>query len=177
MVIWCDGEAQEGPLHASFTLDEAGGEIALFGPGHYGTVVVDSHSYGLQSPDVSEGRRVDGGLPWLFLEFPTPGATNNIGTGAPPAVAPLALSHHPNPFNPTTRLHFNAPRAGNARLEIFDPSGRRVAVLLDGPVAAGSHTLDWRAEDDQGRGLPSGLYLSRLTLNGEACQSKMMLLR
>ena len=74
------------------------------------------------------------------------------------------LQNHPNPFNPSTRIRFNAARPGHARLEIFDIAGRRVATLLDEPVAAGLSSLDWNGTDHAGRELPSGLYFSRLLL-------------
>jgi hypothetical protein len=40
--------------------------------------VVDSVSYGLQETDVSYGRRLDGGEPWIAFDSPTPGATNTL---------------------------------------------------------------------------------------------------
>jgi len=87
------------------------------------------------------------------------------------------LPGHPNPFNPRTRLAFEAPRAGIARLEVFDVAGRRMATLLDGPVTAGRYELDWDGCDGQGRALPSGVYFTRLTFEGEADTGRVVLLR
>ncbi|MCP4545915.1 MAG: T9SS type A sorting domain-containing protein [bacterium] len=83
---------------------------------------------------------------------------------AVPVAAPdgLHLSAWPNPFNPTTTLNFSIPVDGRLRLEIFDVSGRRQAVLVDEFSPAGSYNFDWQAD-----GLSAGLYMARLSLNGE----------
>src|SRR5690606_18200260 len=78
-----------------------------------------------------------------------------------PATAPqLVRLHapHPNPAHSEATISFEIAEAGSARVEVFDVLGRRVAVLADGPAAAGEHTATWEAGT-----LPSGLYLVRLT--------------
>ena len=122
---------------------------------------------------MSEGRQSDGGEPWVFFTEPTPG-TSNEGTAAPPpaAFALRLLPNHPNPFNPTTRLRFELPREGHARLSIHDVAGRHVATLLDGPLAAGPHELDWEADD-----LPTGIYFAKLSMEQGVRTQKLVLLR
>ena len=39
--------------------------------------------------------------------------------------------NYPNPFNPMTTLSYSLEDEGRARLEVYDMSGRRVAVLVD----------------------------------------------
>lgn len=90
----------------------------------------------------------------------------------PPAPEPLVLAASPNPFNPATELRFTAPGAGHARLEVFDVAGRRVATLLDGPVAAGPVRVPWRAP-----GLAGGIYMARLELDGVAATCRVALVR
>lgn len=68
----------------------------------------------------------------------------------------------PNPFNPSTSLHFELAEAGAVRLEIFDLRGRRVRTLLDRPLGAGAHAIDWDGTDDRARPLSGGTYLIRL---------------
>jgi hypothetical protein len=95
-------------------------------------------------------------------------------TAAPPSPAfgsPLAA--HPNPFNPSVRLSFTlAASAPDVRLTIFDAAGRRAAVLVDGPLLAGEHTVDWDAG-----GYASGVYLARLVTPAGAREAKLILLR
>ena len=45
------------------------------------------------------------------------------------------------------RFEFALPQAGSVRLVIYDLSGRRAAVLMDGPVTAGAHGATWAGKD------------------------------
>jgi hypothetical protein len=54
-------------------------------------------------------------------------------------------------------VRFTLAREANIRLIIFDLHERGVAVLADGPHAAGEHSARRDA-----RGVPSGVYLCRL---------------
>ncbi len=76
----------------------------------------------------------------------------------------------PNPFHPSTEITYNLPEARHVRLVVYDLQGREVAVLLDGPVAAGLHAVSWRAGD-----LPSGLYLYRIEA-GDFVETRTMML-
>lgn len=67
-------------------------------------------------------------------------------------------SNYPNPFNPTTNIEFDLPERARVRLSVYDMLGREVRVLIDGVVAAGRYSRTFDAG-----GLPSGLYLYRLT--------------
>lgn len=65
---------------------------------------------------------------------------------------------HPNPFNPQTTISFELPEAGSVSFAVYDVTGREVARLVDGRLAAGYHDVRWDAT-----GLPSGVYFYRLT--------------
>ncbi|PAP78591.1 glycoside hydrolase [Rubrivirga marina] len=67
------------------------------------------------------------------------------------------LSTAPNPFSTSTRVSYELREAADVSLAVYDLLGRRVAVLADGPEAAGAHTATFEA-----RGLASGTYLVRL---------------
>jgi endo-1,4-beta-xylanase len=83
------------------------------------------------------------------------------------AAAPHGFSlgqNFPNPFNPSTRIAFELSEPSRVRLEVFDLSGRSVAVPVDGAMAAGSHDAVWDARDRAGRSLPGGVYVVRMTV-------------
>lgn len=64
----------------------------------------------------------------------------------------------PNPFNAFTIIKFALPEEALVRLEVFDLTGRRVAVLInEQKLSAGRYSISWDA-----RGLPGGVYLYRL---------------
>ena len=78
----------------------------------------------------------------------------------------------PNPFNGVAWVAFELPRAGGARLTLYNLRGQRVAVLLDESLAAGRH----RRRLDAG-GLASGLYLLSLEAGGLRDTQKVLLVQ
>ena len=57
------------------------------------------------------------------------------------------------------------PRAGHARLAIFDVAGRCVRSLLDARVDAGDRSVRWNGREAVDH-VPAGLYFSVLTFEG-----------
>ena len=74
--------------------------------------------------------------------FPVAGETT-----APPASALALSAPRPNPTAGTSEIALTLPAAGTARVAVVDVLGREVAVVHEGALAAGTHTLR----------LPSGL--------------------
>lgn len=85
--------------------------------------------------------------------------------------------NYPNPFNPSTRIAFAVDRAERVTLTVYDIRGRRVATLLDGPMAAGRHRVTWNGRDAAGRPVAGGVYVYRLTAGTEMRTRKMVLLK
>ena len=99
-------------------------------------------------------------------------------TAAPEQPAALARfeGSFPNPFNPATTLRFSLADEAAVTLKIHDARGRCVRTLLAGShLAGGAHELVWDGRDDAGRGVPSALYLARLTV-GDFVESRKLLL-
>jgi hypothetical protein len=69
----------------------------------------------------------------------------------------VLAQNFPNPFNPSTTIRVELPKAGVASLIVYDMLGREVTRLMDGEKAAGSYALRF-----DGKGLASGVYLYRL---------------
>ncbi len=82
----------------------------------------------------------------------------------------------PNPFSAGTRLDFTLARAGDARLEIFNASGRRVRTLQAGLLSPGRHTAAWNGRDDRGGRVGAGIYFARLTSGPEQASCRLVLL-
>jgi hypothetical protein len=78
----------------------------------------------------------------------------------------------PNPFNPITTIAFTVTKAATVRLVVADLLGQEVAILADGKFDAGKHVRVFDAGN-----LASGMYLSRLSVNGSSVARKMMLVR
>ncbi len=179
VVVWCDGDPAEGPLHTTFKLSAAGEEIGLYAPLASGNVFLDAHVFGPQIADVSEGRDPDDPESWILFTTPTPGAPNDSTIGAPVLPPAVATVHHayPNPFNPATTVAFSVPGAGPVNLAVFDVRGRRVATLVDGVLDPGRHERRWEGRDDQGRSVGSGVYLARLVTGQGSASVSLTLVR
>ena len=78
--------------------------------------------------------------------------------------------NYPNPFNPATEIRFRLADSGPVKLAVHDLLGRELAVLVDGVREAGSHNVSFDAV-----GLPSGVYVYRLT-SGRRVEARRMLL-
>ena len=77
----------------------------------------------------------------------------------------------PNPFNGETVIRFALSHRNNVELALYNLAGQRVATLVDGLKAAGSHAVRWRGRDDEGRFVASGIYFYRLRL-GESVKTR-----
>jgi len=80
--------------------------------------------------------------------------------------------NYPNPFNPTTNITFEVPRSSRVTLRVFDMLGRQVAVLVNGQVPAGSHTVTFDGSD-----LASGVYLAQLVAGDFTATRRLVLLK
>ena len=99
----------------------------------------------------------------------------------PVLAAPTSHALHqnvPNPFNPTTTIHYDvATGGGNVSLKIFDVRGRLVRTLVDGNEGAGRQSAIWDGRDNAGNAVATGAYFYRLTAPGYQETRKMVLLK
>jgi hypothetical protein len=90
--------------------------------------------------------------------------------------------NYPNPFNPATKIEFSLPVASEVKLTIYNLLGQELLRLIDGERNAGTHSVQWNAEDANGQSLSSGIYFYELKasgINGNNFQQikKMILLK
>ncbi|MCP4292238.1 MAG: T9SS type A sorting domain-containing protein [bacterium] len=97
--------------------------------------------------------------------------------GSPQGVLVSNLKATPNPFNPRTDFSFTLTEPGLMELVVFNVSGQRVAVIADGYYESGEHQITWQAKDTQGRSVPSGVYMARLTIGNHTTTKRLALVR
>ena len=98
---------------------------------------------------------------------------SGVGTESEELPTEVALSqNYPNPFNPQTTIDYALPKAGDVSLVVYDMLGREVDVLLDGPQAAGRHTVRFGANH-----LPNGTYVYRLVAADKTITRTMVLVK
>jgi hypothetical protein len=93
--------------------------------------------------------------------------------------ATWALSQNfPNPFNPTTTIHYDVKAGGGqVSLRVFDVSGRVVRTLVNESQTAGSKSITWNGTNDAGQQVASGIYFYRMIAPDFTQTKKMVLLR
>ncbi len=85
--------------------------------------------------------------------------------------------NYPNPFNPTTKIEFNMPKAGHLSLKIYNVRGELVKTLIDETRAAGADHVMWDGTNSQGSSVSSGVYFYEARAAGEVQVSKMALVK
>jgi hypothetical protein len=83
----------------------------------------------------------------------------------------------PNPFNPTTTIRFDLPRAVRVSLRVYNAKGELVAKIVDENMTQGRKAIAWTAANDNGSAVASGVYFYRLVAGGFVQTKKMVLLR
>jgi len=96
----------------------------------------------------------------LFVKDDTPQATYDLA------------QNFPNPFNPTTTIKFDLPRAAQVNLNVYDLAGRMVQTLVREYREAGSHQVTF-----DGRQLSSGMYFYRIDSGDYSATKSMMLVK
>ncbi|MCB1125413.1 MAG: lamin tail domain-containing protein, partial [Verrucomicrobiae bacterium] len=150
LLVWADEDSGQtvpgGDLHVNFKLSSAGEAILLHAPD--GTLI-DQVSFGAQTPDVSEGRRPDGGPgPFEALPVPTPGHANEVsGANLPPVLAAIGnrivLEGNLVTFT-ATATDSDVP----AQTLTFSLAGAPEGASIDPDTGA----FSWRPDEAQGPG-------------------------
>ncbi len=87
---------------------------------------------------------------------------------------------HPNPFHNPTRISYGIPASATnapASLRIYDPAGRLVRTLLDGPQPQGTYTVIWDGTDDRRQAVAGGIYFYQLRISDEIISRRVVLVR
>lgn len=107
----------------------------------------------------------DGGLPLEVKTLKTTPSDYSLG------------NNYPNPFNPTTTIHFTLLKTGHVNLTIYNMLGQKVRTLVDNEISAGTQSVVWDGKDNAGNVVPSGIYLYQMNAGTFTASKKMMLLK
>jgi hypothetical protein len=178
-------------IQKSSSLPEYTSIPGVFVPGHGTTVTPNEYSWA--DTCATEGtyyrlKQIDQNGMVHFSD----GIHANSATGVEDSRAlPRMMSlgqNYPNPFNPTTRIRYvvgrvvvpsgallsgvEGPASSKVSLVVFDLLGREVAVLVNERKEPGSYAVSF-----DGRNLPSGVYIYRLTVDSFVESHKMTLIK
>ena len=110
------------------------------------------------------------------VEEPVETAVETSDQASVPQAFSLA-QNAPNPFNSNTVIRFALPQPSQVELAIYNLLGQPVAVLVQGPSAAGTFSVRWDGRDQAGHELTSGVYLYQLRAGEYREVRKLLLLR
>ena len=87
------------------------------------------------------------------------------------------LQNFPNPFNPTTTIKYEIPKAGMVDVQLYDINGRLIRTLLSEHQEFGAHSLRWDSRNDVGTMVSSGVYFYQVRFDQTVLSRKMLLLK
>lgn len=94
-----------------------------------------------------------------------------------PQITTALNANYPNPFNPSTTIAFSLAESARVKLNVYNLKGQKVKSLLSSDMASGTHSITWNGDDDNGRGVSSGIYLIRMDTPRQSFTRKAMLMK
>jgi hypothetical protein len=102
--------------------------------------------------------------------------TGNVGTAEKPKARLIksadGLSISPSVVSKTAWLTYTLPRTGLVSIALYDITGERLLLLKQAVEAAGEHRMAFKV-----KGLPIGVYLARMTFDGVAVTTKIIVVK
>lgn len=83
----------------------------------------------------------------------------------------------PNPFNPTTTIHYSIARDCHVKLEIYNVMGQKIKTLFNSQQKAGHNVVNWDGTNDAGINVSSGIYMYRIQAADFVNTKKMLLIK
>jgi ELWxxDGT repeat protein len=132
--------------------------------------------------DIREGRimngrfvfaasRPDVGRELFFIDLENPLGVGTAKTGPLPGEFRISVPY-PNPASSGFQTSIQMPESGQLKVELFDILGRRVDVLEDKWLAAGSHDVKYSTS-----GMASGVYLLRAQIGDQVVSQRVIVAR
>ncbi len=85
------------------------------------------------------------------------------------------LAVYPNPFNPTTTIHYSVPKQTDLVIQIYNIKGQLVKTLYNDHQTVGTHLINWDGTDQNNSRISSGTYLVFMK-SSEGVQTKKIVL-
>ncbi|MCD4708161.1 MAG: CotH kinase family protein [Candidatus Sabulitectum sp.] len=170
-VIWTDSDEEQGSMHTCFKLDSDGEEVYLL----QSWIIVDQITFPALGTDISYGRSPDSTGEWQILSNSSPGSGNHTGNGSSFQIengseAGTLAIFVPNPVYAGSIVEIQGGN-GLVQFAVYDLTGRAVAEPLVEHMEF-SLSLEWDSAS-----LPAGVYIMRLSQNGNSVCRRVTLIR
>ena len=80
---------------------------------------------------------------------------------------PLSLSSHTS-----TEIDFSLDNPADVEITVYNIKGQKVKNIINNQMAAGDHSAQWNGTDEFGKSVSTGIYLYKLSVNGNVKQIK-----
>jgi hypothetical protein len=108
---------------------------------------------------------IEGGSIVIHKEQTKSGASEN---DILPTMEGPIVKHYPNPFNESLQFEFASPTQSNARIEIYDVTGRLVKIIFDNRIEGGVYyKTEFRPDNEL-----EGIYFYRMMLDNKEFYGK-----
>lgn len=89
---------------------------------------------------------------------------------------------YPSPFNPITTIRYSFPAVethsnASVLIAIYDITGKLITTLVNKEQPVGWYEIQWNGTNQNGKEVPGGVYLSRVTVGNEVKTDKLILLK
>ena len=134
-------------------------------------IIIDSYSLDRNDMPITIGYTIYGAIEDVISQ-----GMRNMQIKAIPDEYSL---HHnyPNPFNPSTTIMYDIPKAGHTRLLIYDLLGREVVTLINTDMDAGYYNARWDGRNQNGQSVGAGMYFYHLQSGPYRKSLKMLLVK
>jgi len=183
--VWCTGYGNPAPqISCCCVFGNAGGD-ALCGEGtgnfNLDPLLCDPQAGNFHVQDASPcapGHHPGGATACDGLLIGAWSAGCDAGVEEPIASSELRLlGSRPNPSRDRAVVTLQLARPMPVTLEVIDLSGRRIALLHEGPLAAGMQEIAWDGRTQTGERAESGVYFYRLSAGGMTQGLRMLRLQ
>ncbi|MDZ4120957.1 MAG: T9SS type A sorting domain-containing protein, partial [Candidatus Cloacimonadaceae bacterium] len=82
---------------------------------------------------------------------------------------------YPNPANKKVYVSFETDATAKVEVAVYNLKGQKVASISDGFKSKGKHQELWQLRDYNGKELPAGMYILRLTSGNQTAQRKLII--
>ncbi len=107
-------------------------------------------------------------------------------TGLPAAIRQISSvmpeqfelgQNFPNPFNPETEITFQVQKASNIEINVYNLNGQLICNLVNEVKSIGTYSVNWNSKDNNGKEVPSGVYIYTMKADNFSTSKKMTLLK
>lgn len=100
----------------------------------------------------------------------------NVNINTMPVDFALA-QNYPNPFNPSTSIKFTVPVNSNVKIAVYNAMGKLVKELVNRDYEAGTYSVEWLGNDNNGSKVSSGIYFYKMEAGNRTITKKMVLMK